>query len=183
MSWALHRLSEGSNYFTVVGQGEEWEASVYQGAMKGDCYRGLRALGMPLFAGDVINPWKISAPRTGPEGDNARPNRRYLEFSSPSAPGFMLRFSRDVSAPLLDALRAAFRGPSSAAPQGDDDEGTGREEHAVAQDARGDRSGLGPDRDDRQAARGRRPGSKGLPEGKVGRKRKLPKKRAYKRRT
>lgn len=182
MSWASYRLSEGSKYFTVAGEGDEWEAVVYQGAMKGDCYRGLRALGMPVFASDVINPWKIMALRIGPEGDNTRPNRRYLLFTSPSAPGFMLRFSEDVPAPLLDALRAAFRGPSSAAPQGDDDEGTGREEQRTPEDAVGDRSGIGADGGDRQTPRGRRPGSKGLPEGKVG-KRKPPKRRAHKRRT
>lgn len=176
--WKLFRLSENSPDFTLVGDGEEWEGRVYQGAMKGDCLCGLRALETPLFAADVINAWHIYAPRVFAEGDNTRPNRRYLLFTSPTAPGFVLRFSKDVPAQLLADLRAAFRGPAVATPEEDDDEVTGREEQPLAEDGPGDRARL-RHAVDRDAPRKGRPRSQGLVQKAVRAKKKpgRPKKR------
>lgn len=177
-NWKLFRLSENSPDFTLVGMGDEWEGRVYKGAMKGDCLRGLRALETPLFAADVINAWTIKAPQVYAEGDNKRPNRRYLEFTSPTAPGFVLRFSKDVPAQLLADLRAAFRGPAVATPEEDDDEATGREEQPLAEDGPGDRTRLGH-AVDRDAPRKGRPRTQRLEKEAVKAKRKpgRPKKR------
>jgi hypothetical protein len=160
-AWKLFRLSGDSPHFTLVGMGEEWEGRIHQGAMKGDCLRGLRALETPLFRSDVIHAWTIKAPRVYAEGDNTRPNRRYLEFSSPTAPGFVLRFSKDVPANLLADLRAAFRGPAVAAPEEEDDEVSRREEQPPAEAVPGDRARFG-DAVDRDAPRKGRPRAQGL---------------------
>lgn len=177
-NWKLFRLSENSPDFTLVGMGDEWEGRVYQGAMKGDCLRGLLALETPLFRADVINAWRIYAPRVFAEGDNTRPNRRFLEFTSPTAPGFVLRFSEDVPAQLLADLRAAFRGPAVATPEEDDDEVNGREEQPLAEDGSGDRARLGH-AIDRDAPREGRPSAKRLVQKAVKAKKKpgRPKKR------
>jgi hypothetical protein len=178
-SWKLFRLSERDAAFTIVGMGEEWEGRVYQGAMKGDCLAGLRALGTPLFAADVLHAWTIKAPQVFAEGDNKRPNRRFLEFTSPTAPGFVLRFSGDVTAQLLSDLRIAFRGPAVAQPEEDDDEGSRREKQPAPEDGRGDRPRLGH-AVDRHPARKGRPRPEGLVQKAVGRPRKKlgrPKKR------
>lgn len=109
-NWQLLRLQEGDKSFSFRSSIGEFHGRVYQGAMKGDVYWGLKALVPELWAcrERVVYDWEIRVPKLRGSEKNTGIGRRLLNFWSQSAAPFALLFEEYVPPELISDLERAY---------------------------------------------------------------------------
>lgn len=176
--WEVYKLKKDEKSFIVVGHGHRLPGKVWQGAMKGDVFEGLRTLQSPINRQRVHRKWEVEAPQRfgGADEANTGKNRKYLVFKSGTAASFVLRFEQTIPSELIRDLRVAFGG----AKEQSHEEPASDPVLDPAGQAAGPRPRIGTDGSGNPAGPDEDPGHPGLEEGQQVVRRGRPKKTAKK---
>jgi len=142
--WVVFNLALGRKHFILASAGVTYHGEVWQGAMKGEIFWGLKALQYGAHAqAKIRNPWKVSTPMRLSALANTGANRHFIRLERARGGAVVLRFQEIVTADLVSALRDAFQParPRTTANQEERHEGTEERVGSAAEEGQGRGSG------------------------------------------
>lgn len=115
--WQVNRHKYDEKIFVLVGMGVTLRGEVWRGAMRDDCYWGIKALEHPQARERVVHNWTSPMRRQVGAVPNTGSDRRFVFLEAPDAAQVVLRFDKPVPTELIRDIRIAFAGPQARANQ------------------------------------------------------------------